>query len=73
MKNKIKITVNFYPEQFGIMKPNSWQEKTFKDEASCMEWCRRNSKKIGCINDYRTFGQPISHFDIMNAIRGVSN
>lgn len=70
---KVKITVNFYPEGFGIMKPNSFQEKTFQDETSCMEWCRKNYAKIGMINDYRTFGCAISHFDIMDAIRGVSN
>lgn len=50
-----------------------WQNKTFNDETSCIEWCRKNSEKIGCINDYRTGFQPISHFEIMDAINGKSN
>ncbi len=56
-----------------VMYDTTWQDKSFKDERSCMEWCRRNYAKIGCINDYRTFFRPISHFDIMDAIRGISN
>ena len=44
--------------------------ESFKDEMSCIEWCRRNHSKIGAINDYRTFGESISHFEIMDAING---
>lgn len=69
----IKINVNFYPDGFGILKPNSWQEKSFADEMKVIEWCRKNASKIGCINDYRTFGEKVSHFEIMDAIRGISN
>lgn len=58
---------------FGEVMNCSWQDKTFKDETSCIEWCRKNAKKIACINDYRTGFAPISHFEIMDAIRGVSN
>lgn len=64
----IKIKV-LYGELFN----SEWQKKTFNDEISCIEWCRRNSKKIGCINDYRTGFQSISHFEIMDAINGKSN
>ena len=66
----LKIKVNYYPNGFGLMHPSEWQEKTFKDVTSCMEWCRRNYSKIGAINEYRTLGQPISHFEIMDAING---
>lgn len=55
---------------YGSLFDSEWQTKTFKDETSCMEWCRRNSEKIACINDYRTKFQPISHFEIMDAING---
>ena len=51
----------------------TWQTKKFKDETSCIEWCRLHHKNICCINDYRTVFQPISHFDIMDALRGVAN
>lgn len=51
----------------------SWQDKSFKDENACIEWCRKNYAKIGCINDYRTRFHPISHFEIRDAIRGVAN
>ena len=51
---------------FGTLFNTTWQDKTFKDENSCVEWCRKNSAKIGCINDYRTGFQPISHFDIID-------
>jgi hypothetical protein len=52
------------------MQPSEWQEKTFKDEMTCIEWCRRNHSKIGAINEYRTFGEPVFLFEIMDAIRG---
>ena len=68
----VKLTVEFYPEGFGIRKKHSWQTKTFADELSAIEWCRKNYLKIGVINNYRTLGLPISHFDIIDAIRGVS-
>lgn len=58
---------------YGTMFDSEWQKKTFNDETSCIEWCRKNSEKIGCINDYRTGFQPISHFEIMDAINGKSN
>lgn len=69
---KVKISVDYYPTGFGIMKESSWQDKTFKDEMSAIEWCRKNYKNIGVINNYRTLGQQISHFEIMDAIRGVA-
>ena len=58
---------------FGKPFEMSWQEKSFKDENAAIEWCRRNSSKIGCINNYRTVFQNISHFEIMDALRGVEN
>ena len=64
----IKIIV-----MFGELGNCTWQDKTFKDETACIEWCRRNYQKIGCINDYRTGFKPISHFEIIDAIKGVKN
>ncbi len=58
---------------YGSLFNTTWQDKTFKDETACIEWCRKNHAKIGCINDYRTTFQPISHFDIRDAIRGIAN
>lgn len=48
---------------------SEWQTKSFKDEMSAIEWCRRNAKKIGYINDYPTYYQPVSHFEIMAALK----
>lgn len=64
----VKITV-----LFGDFLNTTYQEKTFKDEEACIEWCRRNHQKIGCINDYRTGFRPVSHFEIIGAIRGATN
>lgn len=58
---------------FGELFNTEWQTKSFEDETKAIEWCRRNYKKIGCINNYRTGFQPISHFDIMDAIKGKEN
>ena len=58
---------------FGRMFETEWQDKSFKDEIKAIEWCRKNYSKIGCINDYRTGFQPISHFEIMDAINGKAN
>lgn len=58
---------------YGKLFNTEWQTKTFKDETSAIEWCRKNSSKIGCINNYRTGFQSISHFEIMDAIRGIEN
>lgn len=58
---------------YGELFNSSWQTKSFKDETAAIEWCRRNAAKIGCINDYRTFFRPVSHFEVMDAIRGVAN
>ena len=69
---KVKINVEFYPNGFGLGKNHQWQKKTFADELSAIEWCRQNYKKIGVINDYRTLGRPVSHFEIMDAFRGVT-
>lgn len=49
---------------------SEWQTKTFKDEMAAVEWCRRNAKKIVRINDLLTGNQPVSHFDVMDALRG---
>ena len=57
---------------YGKPFESSWQEKSFKDETAAMEWCRRNAEKICCINDYRTMCLPVSQYEIMDALRGVS-
>ena len=64
----LKVTI-FY----GTLGNMTYQEKSFQDENAAIEWCRRNYKKIGCINDYRTCFQQPSHFEIMDALRGVAN
>ena len=58
---KLKIKFETNPE---------YQTKTFKDEMSAVEWCRKNATKICCINDYWTYYKPVSHFEIIDAIRG---
>ena len=58
---------------YGQAFDTEWQDKSFKDENQAIEWCRKNAAKIVCINDYRTFNQPVSHFEIMDAIRGIAN
>ena len=63
----MKIKVLFGNDLFSA----TWQDKTFKDEMSAMEWCRRNFAKIWKINDYRTLGQAVSHFELTDAFRGV--
>ena len=68
-KVKIKISVHFGISPFS----STWQDKSFNDIESAIMWCRKNYKKIWCINDFRTFGRPISHFDVMDAINGVCN
>ncbi len=69
LKN-IKLTVWFFPKGFENSMESSHQQKTFKDLESLVIWCRNNYKKIGALNDYRTFGEPISHFVIMAALDG---
>lgn len=64
----IKLTV-----MYGTLGSCTWQEKSFKDEMAAIEWCRKNYKKIGCINEYRTGFKEISHYDVMDAINGVAN
>ena len=64
----IKIKVLFGKDVFNA----TWQDKTFKDEMAAVEWCRRNSLSIWCINDFRTQGRPVPHFEIMDAINGVA-
>ena len=58
---------------YGSLFNTTWQDKTFKDETACIEWCWKNYEKIGCINDYRTTFRPISRSDIRDAIRGIAN
>lgn len=57
---------------YGELFNSSWQTKSFKDEAAAIEWCRRNANRIICINNYRTCLKPISHYQVMDAIRGVA-
>ena len=58
---------------YGELLNTSWQDKSFKDENAAIEWCRKNYRNIGCINDYRTGFEPISHFEIMDALNGKEN
>lgn len=45
------------------------QTKTFKDESSYIEWCRRNSKHIFSINGNVTLGLKVSHFSLIDYLR----
>ncbi len=70
---KMKVTVKFYPEGFGIMKPNSYQEKSFKTETDFIIWYDKNYAKIGCVNDYRTLGNKVTHMELLAALNGQCN
>ena len=76
MNNKIKIMVVFYKRDDKMLDFENGtftepQEKTFNDIDSCFSWCMKNHAKLFSINDFRTFGESISHFDIMDAINGM--
>lgn len=58
---------------FGELFNSTWQYKSFKTETDAVIWCKRNHQKIWYINDYRTFGQPVSGFDVLSAIKGYEN
>lgn len=70
----VNITVTFYKGEKRINPFENVftdpQVKVFADLDACMAWCRKNSSKIFCINNFRTFGESISHFEIMDAING---
>lgn len=63
---KVKISVVFYNGEKTLSPFKSLfkdpQEKVFEDKDSCIVWCRRNQDKIHSLNNFRTFGEPISHF-----------
>lgn len=46
------------------------QSKSFKDNASCIEWCRKNYENIYSINGIITMGRKLSHFDVMDCLNG---
>jgi hypothetical protein len=69
MKNQKKVKLKIL---YGKLFDSEWQDKTFSTEMDAVEWCRRNYEKIFCINDYRTSGQLLPHFEILDAINGVS-
>lgn len=49
----------------------SSQKKKFKDEMSAIEWIRKHYKNVTAINGYFTWGEKVSHFEIMDALKGV--
>ena len=72
MANKVKVWIDYYKNGFDIFNMDeggSYQEKTFKDEMSAVQWCRMHHANIGMINSTPTAGRQISHFEIMEAIR----
>ena len=75
--NKVKITVVFYIREDKMLDLERMtffkepQEKVFENERSCLAWCQKNYAKIFSINNYRTFGEPIAHYDFIYAINGV--
>lgn len=48
----------------------SEQVKKFNDMDKALQWCRSHYKNILWINDYCTYGEPVSHFILMDMIRG---
>lgn len=64
----ITVTVDFYPDGFGLMRPHSLQKKKFANSHMLIEWCMKNYEKIFSVNDYRTLGQPISRSELLCAI-----
>lgn len=46
------------------------QTKNFKDETAAMEWIRKNCENIVSINDTPTYGEVLSHFEIMDCLKG---
>lgn len=47
------------------------QLKTFKDELSCIAWCRNNAENIMSINGIPTGRNKLSHFDVKDCLEGV--
>lgn len=45
------------------------QDKTFNSMENAMIWLARNHKKVQQINECPTYGNRISHFEILDAIR----
>lgn len=70
---KIKLTVEYYPDGVSTGGAHSQQEKTFENDAAAIEWCRRNYRSINKINNYKTRGMRVSHWDLMDAINGEEN
>ncbi len=62
MKFKIKVVFASSPEE---------QLKTFKDEESAMEWCRRNYEKIVAINGIITDGKLVNHYELKNIFNNL--
>ena len=57
----IKVTVLFGDSMLNC----SYQEKTFKDEASYCNWCTKNYAKIMEINGHPTYQSPMNSFDLL--------
>lgn len=70
-KKKVVLEIEFRASQLAPGN-DAFQKKTFKDETSAMEWCRRNYKKIARMNNFWTGGKEISHWDVMDALNGRS-
>ena len=66
----MKVTVDYYPEGFGLMKPSSYQEKSFKTETDFIIWYDKHYEKIGSVNNMRTSGLKATHFQLLAALKG---
>lgn len=49
---------------------STYQLKVFENEDDLLMWCRRNAKHIQAINGTVTDGQPLTHIEIVRAVRG---
>ena len=45
------------------------ETKRFKDENTCIEWCRKNHKNIFSINGHPTLRKQVDHFMLMDILK----
>ena len=61
----IKVTV-LYGDN---ILDSSYQEKSFKNEVSYVNWCTKNHEKILSINGHQTYQLPVNSFDLLGFIK----
>jgi hypothetical protein len=61
----IKVTVLYGDNVLD----SSYQEKSFKDETSYVNWCTKNYEKILSINSHQTYQSPVNSFDLLGFLK----